>query len=86
MQDRAELNIIEAPSPNFNERLLPVSMIVLHYTGMRSAEEAIERLRDPDFGVSSHYLVAEDGQIVCETYIGKYESEPWDLQAAVTEP
>lgn len=64
MQDRAELNLIEAPSPNFNERLLPVSMIVLHYTGMRSAEEAIERLRDPAFGVSSHYLVAEDGQIV----------------------
>jgi len=64
MQDRAELNIIDAPSPNFGERVLPISMIVLHYTGMRNAEEAIERLRDPDFGVSSHYLVAEDGQVV----------------------
>jgi N-acetylmuramoyl-L-alanine amidase len=51
-------------SPNFNDRKLPVSMVVLHYTGMRSAEEAIERLRDPEFGVSSHYLVAEDGQVV----------------------
>ncbi|WP_254292289.1 N-acetylmuramoyl-L-alanine amidase [Sphingomonas tagetis] len=62
--DRAELNWIDAPSPNFDERKLPVSIIVLHYTGMKTAEEAIERLRDPKFGVSSHYLVAEDGQIV----------------------
>lgn len=59
MQDR--LHIIEAPSPNFDARALPISMIVLHYTGMQSAEAAIERLRDPDAGVSSHYVVAEDG-------------------------
>ncbi|MEG3153176.1 N-acetylmuramoyl-L-alanine amidase, partial [Sphingomonas sp. ZT3P38] len=64
MQDRAELNWIDAPSPNFDERKLPVSMIVLHYTGMKTAEEAIERLRDPEFKVSCHWLVAEDGQVV----------------------
>jgi len=63
-KDWAELNWIDAPSPNFDERRLPVSIVVLHYTGMKSAEEAIERLRDPAFGVSSHWLVAEDGQIV----------------------
>ena len=37
---------IELPSPNFDERALPVSMIVLHYTGMESAQAAIDRLRD----------------------------------------
>jgi N-acetylmuramoyl-L-alanine amidase len=63
-QDGTELEWIDAPSPNFDARALPVSIIVLHYTGMQSAEEAIERLRDPEAKVSSHWLVAEDGQIV----------------------
>lgn len=63
-QDGTELEWIDAPSPNFDARMLPVSIIVLHYTGMQSAEEAIERLRDPEAKVSSHWLVAEDGQVV----------------------
>jgi N-acetylmuramoyl-L-alanine amidase len=56
--------IIDAPSPNFDDRLLPVSMLVLHYTGMETAEGAIARLRDPEAKVSCHYLVAEDGQVL----------------------
>jgi N-acetylmuramoyl-L-alanine amidase len=59
-----DLTIIEAPSPNYNERTAPVSMIVLHYTGMASGEAAIARLRDPSAEVSSHYVVAEDGTIL----------------------
>ncbi|KQN90502.1 N-acetylmuramoyl-L-alanine amidase [Sphingomonas sp. Leaf231] len=53
----------EAPSPNFNERVLPISMIVLHYTGMRTAAEALDRLRDPAAEVSCHYFVDEDGTV-----------------------
>ncbi len=53
----------EAPSPSFNERLLPISMIVLHYTGMKTAQEALDRLRDPAAEVSCHYFVDEDGTI-----------------------
>jgi len=56
--------LIETPSPNFDERTLPVSILVLHYTGMRDAASAIARLCDPEAKVSCHYLVAEDGQIV----------------------
>jgi N-acetylmuramoyl-L-alanine amidase len=56
--------IIDCPSPNFDERALPVSMLVLHYTGMEDAASAIARLRDPEAKVSSHYLVAEDGQVL----------------------
>jgi len=56
--------IIDCPSPNHNERLLPISIIVLHYTGMTDAASAIERLCDPEAQVSSHYVIAEDGQIV----------------------
>jgi N-acetylmuramoyl-L-alanine amidase len=58
------LTITPAPSPNFDGRELPITMIVLHYTGMESAEAAIARLRDPDAKVSAHYLVDEDGNIL----------------------
>ena len=56
--------MIDTPSPNFDERTMPVSILVLHYTGMPDAAGAIARLSDPAAKVSCHYLVAEDGQIV----------------------
>jgi N-acetylmuramoyl-L-alanine amidase len=52
-------------SPNFNDRLLPISMVVLHYTGMRTAGEALARLCDPSSQVSAHYLIDEDGTVTC---------------------
>jgi N-acetylmuramoyl-L-alanine amidase len=58
------MNMIETPSPNFDDRLSPVSILVLHYTGMQDAASAIERLSNADAKVSCHYLIAEDGQIV----------------------
>ncbi len=39
-------------------------MLVLHYTGMRTAQEAIDRLRDPAAKVSAHYVVDEDGSVL----------------------
>ncbi len=56
--------MIEQPSPNFDTRTLPISLIVLHYTGMPSAADAIARLTDPAAKVSSHYLVDEGGQVL----------------------
>jgi N-acetylmuramoyl-L-alanine amidase len=56
--------IIDCPSPNFDERSLPISMIVLHYTGMQDGASALRRLTDAEAKVSAHYLIAEDGQIV----------------------
>ena len=58
-----ELVHFETPSPNWNERKLPVSMVVLHYTGMESAEAALERLCDESAEVSAHYLIEEDGKV-----------------------
>jgi N-acetylmuramoyl-L-alanine amidase len=54
------------PSPNFGERagVRRPDLIVLHYTGMLSADAALARLCDPDAQVSAHYLVFEDGRIV----------------------
>ena len=58
-----ELIHFESPSPNWNERLLPISMVVVHYTGMQSGAEALERLCNAHAGVSAHYLIEEDGTV-----------------------
>lgn len=54
------------PSPNFNERKCPVSMIVMHYTVIATCEESLARLSDPtnEAGrVSAHYLVDRNGAL-----------------------
>ena len=59
--------IHEKSSPNHDERPSggPVDMLILHYTGMKTAEAAIDRLCDPEARVSSHYVVDEDGMVFC---------------------
>lgn len=41
----------------------PVSLIVLHHTGSRTAESAIHWFENPDSKVSAHYVIARDGTI-----------------------
>jgi N-acetylmuramoyl-L-alanine amidase len=57
--------VVELPSPNHDARPpgAPVDMLVLHYTGMRDAEEALVRLADPAARVSAHYVVDERGTV-----------------------
>jgi N-acetylmuramoyl-L-alanine amidase len=57
--------IVEKGSPNANDRAAGASidMLVLHYTGMRTATAALDRLCDPAAQVSAHYLIDEDGTI-----------------------
>ncbi len=52
-------------SPNQRDRPegAVVDTLILHYTGMRSGAAAIARLCDPEAGVSSHYVVEEDGRV-----------------------
>jgi N-acetylmuramoyl-L-alanine amidase len=38
-------------------------MLIIHYTGMKTAQAALDRLCDPASEVSAHYLVEEDGTI-----------------------
>lgn len=54
-----------APSPNFGPRRGGVrpNLVVIHYTGMASAEAALARLCDPSAEVSAHWLIAEDGRV-----------------------
>lgn len=57
------LRIVDRPSPNHDERPGRVDILVLHYTGMASAEAALDRLTDATAKVSAHYLIDEDGTI-----------------------
>ena len=52
-------------SPNINERLggKPISILVLHYTGMASAKKACDWLCNRQSQVSCHYLIDEHGAI-----------------------
>lgn len=53
----------ELASPNWDERALPVTMVVLHYTEMER-EAALRRLTDPEAKVSAHYFISEEGEVV----------------------
>jgi N-acetylmuramoyl-L-alanine amidase len=55
------MSIVALPSPNYNHRNAPIDMLLLHYTGMQSAQAALDRLCDPAAKVSAHYVVDEDG-------------------------
>lgn len=58
--------VIDRPSPNCDERPAgagSIDTLVLHYTGMVSAEAALARLADPAAKVSAHWCVGEDGTL-----------------------
>jgi len=61
----ADLEILEQPSPNHDARPdgQAIDILLLHYTGMKTGGEALERLCDPAAKVSAHYVVEEDGRI-----------------------
>ena len=58
------MRIVECPSPNCDTRQgAPIDMLVLHYTGMKTAEEALARLCDAKARVSAHYTIDRDGSV-----------------------
>lgn len=62
------LPIKDLSSPNFGPRKAVggragVRHIVMHYTGMKTCQNAIDRLCDAKAEVSAHYVVDEDGGI-----------------------
>ena len=49
-----------------------IKFIIFHYTGMKTESEAINRLTDIQSGVSCHYLIKNNGEIITivpESYI-----------------
>jgi len=65
----AALKRVAMPSPNHDSRGhddrggTAIDMLVLHYTGMPTAKEALTRLCDPGAKVSAHYTIDEDGTV-----------------------
>lgn len=59
------MRVTERPSPNHDVRPegAGIDMLVLHYTGMPTAEEALARLCDPEARVSAHYTIDRGGAI-----------------------
>ncbi len=54
-------------SPNFDSKkrnFKKIKCIIFHYTGMKKESEAINRLTDTQFKVSSHYLIKNNGEIM----------------------
>lgn len=63
----SNLSIFSRNSPNFNKKIRPkkdIKVIVIHYTGMQSEVEAINRLLNPKSKVSCHYFIKQNGQIL----------------------
>tara|TARA_B110001450_G_C17645744_1_gene491146 strand:- start:96 stop:824 length:729 start_codon:yes stop_codon:yes gene_type:complete len=62
-------------SPNFNpnkRNIKHIKFIIFHYTGMKKESEAVRRLTDIQSQVSSHYMIKNNGEIIClvpELYI-----------------
>ena len=53
-------------SPNFSKKsrsIKSIKIIVIHYTGMQSGRESLNRLCNPKFQVSSHFLINEKGKV-----------------------
>lgn len=76
------MKIIANPSHNFSSRKAEakINSIVLHYTGMVSFEAALNRMKNPDYQVSSHYLVDINGDIhklVEEKYKAWHAGTSW---------
>lgn len=59
------MKIIQKSSPNFGERRdgAKPSLIVLHYTDMKTAAESLGLLLDPAREASAHYLIDTNGDI-----------------------
>ena len=62
---RAQVKIHQQISPNCGPRrngLIP-RFVVLHYTAMPTAKDAIRRLCDPKAEVSAHYVICKTGRV-----------------------
>ncbi|MCH8214507.1 MAG: N-acetylmuramoyl-L-alanine amidase [Proteobacteria bacterium] len=59
----AENGRYESPNHDARPDGAAIDMVVLHYSGMETADAALARLCDPAAKVSAHYLIDEDGAV-----------------------
>ena len=67
MRYKTGLNLAKNYSNNFSipkRKKKLIKFIIIHYTGMSKETDAINRLRDSESKVSSHYFIKNNGQIL----------------------
>ena len=60
------MKIVTNFSPNFSKKRTKrvIKFVIIHYTGMQSEIESINRLKNPVSKVSCHYLINRKGKII----------------------
>ena len=61
------MKIITNFSPNYSKKTRrdkDIKFVIIHYTGMQSEIESINRLKDPSSKVSCHYLINRKGVVM----------------------
>ena len=60
------MKIVTNFSPNFSKkrRTRVIKFVIIHYTGMQSEIESVNRLKNPNSKVSCHYLINRIGKII----------------------
>jgi len=60
-----KINIIISPNFSKKKRIKKkIKFIIIHYTGMQSERECIERLTSNKSQVSAHYLISKSGNVI----------------------
>ena len=60
------MKIVNYFSPNFERKKRSVNLIkaiIIHYTGMQSERESLDRLCNPKSKVSSHFVINRKGKV-----------------------
>ena len=60
------MKILSNFSPNHSKKTRSpkdIKFVIIHYTGMQSEIESIQRLKDKNYKVSCHYLINRKGVI-----------------------
>ena len=53
-------------SPNHSKKRRlkrDIKFVIIHYTGMQSEIESLNRLKDPKYKVSCHYIISRKGEV-----------------------
>ena len=61
------MKIISNFSPNYSRKVRrksEIKLIIIHYTGMQSEIESINRLKSQKYKVSCHYLINRKGEVI----------------------
>ncbi|MBE8191330.1 MAG: N-acetylmuramoyl-L-alanine amidase [Alphaproteobacteria bacterium] len=67
------------PSPNHDVRQRSIDMLLVHYTDMKNAQLALQKLCDGAAKVSAHYLIDEGGEIF---HLVKEDRRAWHAGVA----